>query len=104
MSVIAAALEVLFNDPNLTRLAVYRPGGIGDGVPLRIFAKRPDQVIDFGETRVHAETSLVDVLVASIDHPRPGDSIEIDGQTLVVQGEPVRDLERLIWTLDVRPQ
>ena len=104
MSAIAAALEVLFNDPNLARSAVYRPGGIGDGVPLRIFARRPDQVIDFGETRLHAETSLVDVRVAAIEQPRPGDTIEVDGQTLVVQGEPVRDPERLIWTLDVWPQ
>lgn len=104
MSAIAVALEVLFKDPNLARSAVYRPGGIGDGVPLRIFVRRPDQVIDFGETRLHAETSLIDVLIASIEQPRPGDTIEIDGQTLVVQGEPVRDPERLIWTLDVRPQ
>lgn len=104
MSAIAAALEVLFNDPNLARSAVYRLGGIGDGVPLRIFARRPDQVIDFGETRLHAETTLVDVLVAAIEQPRPGDTIEVDGQMLVVQGEPVRDPERLIWTLDVRPQ
>lgn len=104
MSAIAVALEVLFNDPNIARSATYRPGGIGEGVPLRIFARRPDQVIDFGETRVRAETSLVDALVASIDPPRSGDTIEIDGQTLVVQGEPVRDPERLIWTLEVRPQ
>jgi hypothetical protein len=27
----------------------------------------------------------------------------LDSHTLVVQGEPVRDRERLVWTLDARP-
>jgi hypothetical protein len=27
----------------------------------------------------------------------------LDGETFVVQGEPVRDRERLVWTLDKRP-
>jgi hypothetical protein len=27
----------------------------------------------------------------------------IDGESFVVQGEPVRDRERLVWTLDKRP-
>jgi hypothetical protein len=27
----------------------------------------------------------------------------LDGETFVIQAEPVRDRERLVWTLDVRP-
>lgn len=104
MTALAAAIETLFADPNLAQEAVYRVQGTGDPVAIRVIARRPDQVIDFGDTRIHAETSLFDVLVSDMVSPRPGDTIEIDGQTLVVQGEPVRDPERLIWTLDVRPQ
>ena len=33
----------------------------------------------------------------------PGDRIEIDGEAFLIQGEPVRDRERLVWTVDLRP-
>ena len=38
-----------------------------------------------------------------VANPRPGDRIVVDGEAFVVQGEPVRDRERLVWTLEVRP-
>ena len=103
MSAVGAAIDVLFGDPNLTREAVYRVQGTGDPVAIRVIARRPDQVFDFGDTRVHTETSLFDVRVSEVPSPRPGDTLEIDGETFVVQGEPVRDSERLLWTLDARP-
>ncbi len=36
-------------------------------------------------------------------HPRPGDLIVIGADSFTIQGEPIRDRERLIWTLDLRP-
>jgi hypothetical protein len=104
MTALAAAIETLFADPNLAQEAVYREQGTGDPLAIRIIARRPDQVIDFGDTRLHAETSLFDVRVSDIESPRPGDTLEVDGGTFVVQGKPVRDPERLIWALDVRPR
>jgi len=103
MSAVGAAIDVLFGDPNLAREAVYREQGTGDPVAIRVIARRPDQVFDFGDTRVHTETSLFDLRVSEVPSPRPGDTLEVDGETFVVQGEPVRDSERLIWTLDARP-
>ncbi len=103
MSAVGAAIDVLFGDPNLAREAVYRVQGTGDPVAIRVIARRPDQVFDFGDTRVHTETSLFDVRVSEVPSPRPGDTLEVDGETFVVQGEAVRDSERLIWTLDTRP-
>ena len=38
-----------------------------------------------------------------VANPRPGDRIVVAGEAFVVQGEPVRDRERLVWTLEVRP-
>ena len=35
--------------------------------------------------------------------PRPGDLIVIGVDSFTIQGEPVRDRERLIWSLDLRP-
>jgi len=45
----------------------------------------------------------VDLSVAEVPMPRPGERIEIDGEAFLVQGEPVRDRERLVWTVDLRP-
>jgi hypothetical protein len=44
----------------------------------------------------------LDVRVAEVASPRPGDRIVLDSETFVIQGEPVRDRERLVWTLEVR--
>jgi hypothetical protein len=32
-----------------------------------------------------------------------GDTFQIGGETLVIQGEPLRDVERLVWTIEARP-
>jgi hypothetical protein len=29
--------------------------------------------------------------------------LEIDGEAFLIQGEPVLDRERLVWTVDLRP-
>ncbi len=103
MTIFAAAIDALFNDPNIARTVLYRPGGIGDGVPVRVIARRPDRSIEFGEIAVHAATCLFDVRVAEVAAPAAGDTITLGGEAFVVQGEPMRDSERLIWTLDTRP-
>ena len=50
-----------------------------------------------------SETTRVDLRVAEVPDPRPGDRVEIDGEAFLIQGEPVRDRERLVWTVDLRP-
>ena len=70
---------------------------------VKVIAKRPDEIVSLGETRIHAGTALFDVRTSEIAAPRPGDSLDIDSETFVVQGEPVRDAERLIWTLEACP-
>src|SRR6056297_3065280 len=50
-----------------------------------------------------SETTRVDLRVAEVPAPRPGDRVEIDGDAILIQGEPVRDRERLVWTVDLRP-
>jgi hypothetical protein len=72
-------------------------------VLVRIGTRRADAVIDFGDARLCSETARVDLRVAEVANPRPGDRIEIDGDAFPIQGEPVRDRERLVWTVDLRP-
>ncbi len=45
----------------------------------------------------------VDVRVFDLPLPRPGDLIVMGADSFTIQGEPVRDRERLVWTLDLRP-
>ncbi len=96
------AMGRLFADPNLAREAIYQTPG-DDPVTIRVIARRADQVLDFGDTRVHTGNSMFDVLVSEVLDPRPDDTLIVDGETYIVQGEPARDPERLVWTLDVRP-
>jgi len=102
MSAFAAALGALFADPNIGRDAVY----VADGdapVLVRVVARRADAITDFGDARLWSETTRIDLRVAEVPNPRPGDRIEIDGDAFLMQGEPARDRERLIWTVDLRP-
>ncbi len=102
MSAFVAALEELFADPNLARDAVYVAHG---GAPrlIRAVMRRADAITDFGDARLWSETTRIDLRVAEVPAPRPGDRIEIDGEAFLIQGEPVRDRERLVWTVDLRP-
>jgi hypothetical protein len=102
MTAFAAAVDALFADPNLGSAATYEPAD-GDPFPVRVIARRADAITDFGEARLWSETTRFDVRVAEVANPHPGDRVVIDGETFVVQGEPVRDRERLVWTLDSRP-
>jgi hypothetical protein len=103
MTAIADALDALFADGNVGRDAVYIPADAGAPVLVRIVARRADEITGFGEARLWSETSRVDLRVAEVPAPRPGDRIEIDDEAFLIQGEPVRDRERLVWTLDLRP-
>jgi hypothetical protein len=83
--------------------ALYTPAG-GEPIPVRVIARRPDTIVGFGETRIHAETTTFEVRASEVASPRPGDQLVVGGETFIVQGEPGRrDPEGLVWSLDVRP-
>ena len=102
MSIFAIAMDTLFGDPNIARDAVY----ISDvGAPrlVRVVTRRADDVSNFGDARLWSETTRIDLRVAEVPGPRPGDRLEMDGEAFLIQGEPVRYRERLVWTIDLRP-
>lgn len=103
MSAFAGLVDRLFADPNLGRDAVYEPAE-GSPVAVRVIARRADAVTEFGGGRLWSETTRLDLRAAEVASPRPGDRMVVDGEAFVVQGEPVRDRERLVWTLEVRPE
>src|SRR5512132_356945 len=103
MTVFAAAIDALFSDADLARSAVYRAGGADPGIAVRVIMRRPDRIGDFGDTRITSETATFDVRTAEIAEPAEGDTLDVGGVTYVIQGTPVRDAERLIWTVEARP-
>jgi hypothetical protein len=101
MTVFQSAVDATFAAFGID--AVYTPAG-GEPVPVRVIARRPDTIVGFGETRIHAETATLELRASQVANPRPDDQVIVDGQTFVLQGEPVRrDPDRLVWTLDTRP-
>lgn len=102
MSAFAAAVDLLFTDQNIGRDGVYIAEG-GAPVMVRIVSRQADAITGFGEARLWSETTRIDLRVAEVPAPRPGDRLEIDGDAFLIQGEPMRDRERLVWTLDLRP-
>ena len=101
-SVFASAMDALFADPNIGVEAIYTSDG-GAPVLVRAVVRRADAVSEFGDARLWSETTRIDLRVAEVANPRPGDRIEIDTEAFLIQGEPVRDRERLVWTVDLRP-
>jgi hypothetical protein len=102
MSAFDLAVEDLFADPNIAKPATYRVGGIGDGISVRVITRQPDQEIEFGDISIHTATTIFEIMVSAVPTPAEGDTITMDDETFVIQGEPKRDAERLIWRLDTR--
>lgn len=102
MNAFATAVDRIFADRNMAVDATWFAGGTGPGVAIRVIRKSPDEVTPFGAGRILSETTMLEVRVVDVATPAPGDLIRIGGEDFVVQGEPKRDRERLIWTLNTR--
>ena len=103
MTAFAGLVDRLFADPNLGGDATYEPADGDAGPRPRRSPGGPTPSPSSAAARLWSETTRLDLRVAEVANPRPGDRIVIDGEAFVVQGEPVRDRERLVWTLEVRP-
>jgi len=98
----SAAMDALFADDNIASDAIYTAGG-GSPVLVRVVARRGDGITGFGEAKLWSETQRFDLRVSEVANPRPGDRLESGSEAFLIQGGPVRDAERLIWTIDVHP-
>jgi hypothetical protein len=102
LSAITAAVDALFTDPNIGRDALWRDGGNGAGVAVRVVFRAPDTVANYGGGRFVAQSRFVDVRTADLATLGVGDTFEIGGNLYVVQGEPMRDDDNLVWSAEVR--
>ena len=102
MNAVAMAMDALFQDVNLGLDATWYPAG-GAPVPVRVIRKAPDEVTSFGSAQILSETTLVDARVSEMANPKPGDGISIGADNFTIQGEPKRDRDRLLWTVELVP-
>ena len=100
MDAFAAATDALFGDPNIARSALWRAGRVGAGLAVRVIAKRPDQVVGFGDSRAVLPAVLIDVRRSEVPDPATGDTVEIDGELFEIIATPVADSLRLVWTCE----
>ena len=71
MTVFAGAVDATFAAFGID--ATFTPAG-GDPVGVRVIARRPDTIVGFGETRIHAETATFEVRASEVAEPAPGRS------------------------------
>ncbi|MBE7183829.1 MAG: hypothetical protein INR68_05440 [Methylobacterium mesophilicum] len=98
MSAFAAALDTLFEDPNLATVGMFASEG-HPAFAVHVIARRPDRIVTFGDARLASDSTLFDLRVSEVANPRPGDRLTIGTDHYVLFGEPVRDAERLVWTV-----
>lgn len=102
MNAFKVATDLLFLDRNIALDALWRPGGEGEGQPVRVIRRQPDRMANFGDGRFVTDTTLIDVRVSDAPTLAPGDTFEIGGDLYEVRGDPVRDADRLTWSADAR--
>ena len=102
MGAFADALEVLFMDANLS-VEIWHRDSEGQFARAWGILRRPDEITEFGSARLVSDTTRIDVRVTDIPDPRPQEQILIGDETFLIQGEPRRDRERLVWTIELTP-
>lgn len=102
MNAFNAAIAAMFRDRNMAVDAVYRAGGSGAAIPVRVIRRAPDRIGNFGEGRFVTDAVLIDVRVSDVDPLERGDTFQIADEFFEVRSDPVRDAERLIWAAEVR--
>lgn len=96
------AIRVIFADENMTVPAIWLQTRTGRSVPLRAFRRSPDTVTRFGEAQLVSDQTVMDVMVEDAPTIDVGDYLVADGAWFLVQSAPIRERQRLVWTLDLR--
>jgi hypothetical protein len=103
MNVFTAAMDRIYANPSMAVAGLWISATTSQERPIRVIRRAPDRITEFGAGRFVSDTMMVDVRVSELPDPRHGDLIVIGADSFTIQGEPTRDRERLIWSLDLRP-
>jgi hypothetical protein len=102
MSAFASAIDALFADPNLGEDALWKAGGVGAGVAVRIIRKSPDRMAEFGESRAVVPTIGIDIRRSQAATINEGDLILIGAETYRIIGEPMGDALGLVSACEAK--
>lgn len=92
----ASAIDSLFADPNIGEDALWKAGGVGVGVAVRIIRKSPDRMAEFGDSRAVLPTVGIDIRRSQSATITEGDLILIGAETYRIIGEPMGDALKLV--------
>jgi hypothetical protein len=95
-----AAIDAIFADANVGEDAIWRSGGAGLGIAVRVIRKTPDQVVGFGDSRAVMSAVLIDVRQNDVIDPAAGDTVEIGADVFEIVGTPLSDGLGLVWTCE----
>lgn len=91
MSAFTSAIDALFADPNIGEDALWKAGGVGAGIAVRVIRKSPDRMAEFGESRAVLPTVGIDIRRSQAATITEGDLIVIGAETFKIIGEPIGD-------------
>jgi hypothetical protein len=96
MNAFADAMAALVADSNLGFEAVYRQGGDGPPVTLRVLRSSPDRVADAFGTEILSATDILSIAIATLPDIAAGDSFAIGADLLTVT-HAERDASGTTW-------
>ena len=96
MSAFAAAMIALVADPNLGVEAVYRQGGAGAPIALRVLRSSPDRVTDAFATEIITATDILSVPILVLPTLAAGDTLTV-GPDLLTVTSATRDATGTAW-------
>ncbi len=96
MNAFGDAMAVLAADPNMGLDAVYRPGGTGAPVSIRVLRSWPDRVADAFGTEILSATDILSVAIAILPDLAAGDSFALGADLLTVT-HAERDASGTAW-------
>lgn len=92
----ADAMAALVADPNLGMDAIYRQGGTGPAIAVRVLRSSPDRVGDAFGTEILSATDILSVAIAVLPNVAAGDSFALGADLLTVTYAE-RDASSTAW-------
>ncbi len=82
--------------------AEYRPQA-GQAQTIRVIARRPEELYELGEGRIHAENPVLEFRVSEVPEPCTGDQICVLSRCYRIESEPRLDQHHLVWSAESLP-
>jgi hypothetical protein len=97
----ASAIDALFADPNIGEDALWKAGGVGAGVAVRIIRKSPEGLSESADSRAVLPTVSIDIRRSQAATITEGDLILIDADTYRIISESMGDALGLVLKVEL---